>query len=702
MFKSTRKKIVISITLFTFFLTLTGIESVKAQNGGFDPSLLRQDITINNSQFESFVTRFEKMNLYEADGITPITRNGVPVVANTQRWVDPIGEYPTVAVSFSQPFLTDEVFKYLTEEQKKALYEQSSTTDNIQIKSDDNSKLYYLKQFDVAFDVGVKSVTNLGTNRPFYDIYLSPLDSMYHSHRGKDDYDSFDASGFSNNIYQEVPAAGSNLYVASGVYDINTRDGWDDVYMSQAVFDKYKTNGQLYDPNIEKVGFKELDVEPFGMLSGWVGTGSAPWSVGWVNDGSPAILYNSLEPLGHLHQYYDTAHWEYFPDRVPNALSGGNDLPDAGSQSLGNGIFQTAINNLQTKYGNKEITVKPVIRLDALSQFLKGFDYSIKTTIEGHDVTINVQTTSAKIGVYRALDAGDSYKLLGIVKNNFNQQSFKENYMGTNPEDTQTQQKTGFFPQDGPSESKTLPWQSSVTLNAKLDLIQTYPVPYPSKVDSFTSTNDLPFVTQIDIANFDKIPTSFTAQEDFVMKPFTTVEWAKYSMTSQYIFYDGTLLNNDQNERKDIQRFVEFPFKITVDNVFATRRVGFRVAVLTENQAEVVLTNGRELRIEDFNEFSYNGLGQLIDAGLKAQTTVTWDDFLQLFNNPWIMLLVVGIIVIITIIIIMAFVSRARGISAGSATGPSFFGSQSIKVMIWIIVILAIALTIAIAIAVNT
>jgi len=709
MLKSFKRKTFMLSMVYAFALVLMfGISSASA-NGqltmksiignqsstGFDQTLLTQDISVSNNNFESFRVDYTGMSIF--DNIDqPVIRNGKQVTTTESSWIDPLYQYPTIAVSWSQPFLTDPTFNEIPEDEKSDYLSRYDATNKIQVSDTNSGKVYYLKQYNLAFDTGIQTYANFNPFKQYYNIYVSPLDSLYHAHAGRTDWDAFDLGGGTSRLnepYTYISAFQQS--VNGGEFDINTRDGWE--YLPNGIPSEAFRTLKGY-PAALPVGFKENDIEPKGILGAICDTGTAnTWTVTYANPSAPAVLQASLEPIGD--NRWGGNNWEYF------GSSSFTD-PSASTQVLTpvKPDLTQVRTNLATNYGNRMTIARPVFKVTALTEFLSGFDYTIEKMINGKNVKINVKTTSAKIGIYRALDAGSSFSLYGYVKNSYNAADLESKYHNIVPEPVAS---SPLGTASNPIDFIPTPTSAfSHTVGGTMRLSPTQPQiiePLTGGATAFSPINDLPFVASISVSTFSQIlPTVFNTTMKYKVAPFTTVEWAKYNVDGNYLYYDGANLLDlifTEDKEGEYSTIVEYPFKLNLDNVFATRRMGYRVAVLTENSADIVIANGRPIKVTDFNEFNLNSLGRLVDNYVSGNLTSSEFDWTSLFGTPLTLILIIGIGVIIVFVVILS--SRGGGRTkvvvqgAGTAPMPSqWYKTPTGKIVIYIMIGLVSALVI--------
>jgi hypothetical protein len=657
-----KKKILFSIFMYSFVLLLLfGPTAVQAQaSSGFDQTLLTSDISLQNNNFDSFRVDYTGMTILDDVG-NPVIRNGAAITTKDQTWIDPLYQFPKVQVSFSQAFLTTPTYSEIPESEKQAYLSRYEPTNKMEVSNVDTGKVYYLKQYTLAFDVGLQTFTNFNPNKQFYDIMLSPLDGFSHDHDNRGDRDAFDLGGGSSTTSEPNVEGSWNTGLNIGTYDTNT--------------------GTLKEYPMGSASRIEIDTEPMGVIGGWVGTGANPWQVYWLNQpSSPCAMRNSLEPLGD--NRWGGNKWEYtglYTSSTQTGGSSGGAITGLTVKTIANtrpaflsAQAQAPNSNGKWDYGNRNSIIKPTFKVTALSEFIQGFDYTVTKYIDNVKVEIKMHTTSAKIGIYNAIDAGNTFKLMGTVKNQFNQQEVTDKYHSVvpNPANGETKGTTNAEPNLLPQTTSTnKPGWTSYILESSFTQVPVSDTTRNPEIiqgttqpDPFTET--LPDVNTININTFSTtVPTTFNATGRFQMAPVTTVNWAQYNLIAQYQFHDSIGLSGTQFT-EDVKGAVtyntQYPYKINIDNVYGVRRMGFKVAVLTENSAEVVVANGRPIKIEDFTEFNYNSLGTLVDNYLKGKLDITefsWDQFFaDIFASPLTWILIIGVIAIF----IVFFMLRIR------------------------------------------
>lgn len=314
--------------------------------------------------------------------------------------------------------------------------------------------------------------------------------------------------------------------------------------------------------------------------------------------------------------------------------------------------LSNAINNLTTGYGNSPVIVRPKFSLNAISDLIT---YNYQKTLENGS-TIIVKTSSADMGFYD-VDHVTQYDRKGIIPNELEDLMQEENYEVVIPDESLNQitDQVG-LPVNQQGLERTRSYEAHFQYTSSFDRT------YGGSSRIFTSINTNVRPRQIDLNNF-SLPNQANITTEFELSPLTTLTFARYNLKYVGWLHDEYgLLTEDTL----VQGFkdIEFPYRLRIDNTYAVTRIVVEVAVLTENDATVILADGTPIDINDFTDFDINAFGLTPDFN-DADATVTTREANPLGISAAVWNIVLTIIIIIAVISVVGMILFFQFIRGG-------------------------------------
>lgn len=357
-----------------------------------------------------------------------------------------------------------------------------------------------------------------------------------------------------------------------------------------------------------------------------------------------------------------------------------------------------AIGRVQTEFGNSQVIVQPTITAGALDNFIT-YDYTREVIMEnGSIATVQVKTSSARVGFLNAYNTfNDRYGLVSNIAAVYNER--------VNMETTST---TGAL-DNAPANDAELATASAqgFTLTSHVQYLGDSYVPpvtggarCNSYTSSLTTTPTINLTSLVQTGTW-TLPTTMNHNLEFTLQPKTDVKVARTDVEWSHLWY-CYWWPGDENQVKTETRVIEYPYGVTVENIYAITRVVTKIALVTENAAQVVAVDGKPIAATDIVDFDFTGTIEL-DPGIDdVDDNVTipvwdpvaawndfwsgasWNDFWMnvLLGNPSsIMALVVTLAVIgVVAMIILGVLSRSplgRLFGLGGGSGGSSGGRRS-------------------------
>lgn len=380
-----------------------------------------------------------------------------------------------------------------------------------------------------------------------------------------------------------------------------------------------------------------------------------PSGPAWVDPGAPS------NPDGNLVLLINTGPWSYQSGSKVAQITGLLESQDFQVTSWNPAprpgyTLEDSIHKLQTEWGNSKIVIQPSITISALSDYLR-YSYSRAITLpNGTAATVNMKTTSAKVGFVDCYQT--DYDAHGLVPNLLTP-SEKNNLVGLNTEyrsDGKETVKTGNDQSTGVFAISSYTVEGHVKyLNDVQDANGNPVLPIGGGARSYNHVNSLggqPI--QIDLNNLDQfsLPQTLVETSEFELQPLTTLKLAKTECQAQVMFWNGFW--NTYDKYSFVNSNLVYPYSITEQNVYALGQFVFKCAIISENDPEIVV-NGHPVDPDSITDF------EITSFGLEP----TINDFKEsLQKTPWYveyMGLIVAIIVAVVIIIMIFAVINKPG-----------------------------------------
>lgn len=652
------------ITIFTILclscFNFSQITIVKAQ-------------TSPDSIFDPFNVQPVKFKVYDTSQISNIdpdkgllatvdTSFGSGSASTIFRPLGTLGEekgkkYPAIEVITSDPFPVDSTGKTMTTQE----WAMTSPENEMKITAEGN-KIYYLRKFYIAVDIGIRTRTNLPNYANYYDVALSPFDNKYYSHRGRIDYDAFDQSGGSVRLSEphDIDVIWSlDDDLNSGIYDIDTRDGWEGEKMTATL------KSELGYEHMPKDFPGEQDVEPIGVIGVYVQTGfdlaGQPWNVIYYNGGennplTQARITNSLVPL----DIFDTDTFY--------------------QQSTTDESYRTEMDKImRTEFGNSKVTVIPEITI-LLDQF--KYDYTGELD-DGR--TIRIVSTNWEMG-FTDIRSIIEFTRQGTINNFYNDSTWNEQVQAQ----LKASQELGkdFGTLDKTEDVSAFILKEQVDAHLKWeDTFKEIVTATANPMRTIRSTTDASQILGFDpdtvsddtiessttnrlLINGEPIPKAIKFSIEADMAPETIVHYNRYDLLAQAKLRDPSFLGKNHLDTITYQRKIVYPSRVDIRNVYAISRVVMEVAVLSEIQGAIITTDGSAIKIEDWSDYELGSIGSIIDFdSFAAQGTTEeinlWQgllDMLEFWKEYliWIILAIVGIVGIIIYVVFKKIIGMIR------------------------------------------
>jgi hypothetical protein len=561
-----------------FLSIFIGLEVAKAQEVTVINNTLFSPLDISDNSF---------LEIFDEEG------NLIDTTSIGQIYRDSNKQFPTVEIFTSDPFLVDDS-GMVVEDPTRDVLDQS--TMEAGVTSD--GKVLYLKKFNVAVDVAVRTWTNL-PELNYYTESLSPFDNYAFAHAGRADFDAFDMG-----LVEPWGPQTSNydLQIGAGVYD--TLDGY------------------THNDN-------EGDIEPVGVILAKLDCGIKNWDVNYYVTG--AKIENSLYQMGY----------------TPEVLRGQETA----------GTLDDAVNFLTNSFSNKKVIVKPTISLDAI-QNMVTYDY-VRETEEGELVRI---TTDSAITGFFDVDTIRGIERSGLIPNTIYQTINELNLnMGFDDADIEVQSGEVDLPDDkSPStiergySAHFLYQNTEPTYHGGLHRVY-------SEANSDIDSRPISILEYPNGIIDWNLPTTASIQVEMELQPLTTISWAQYQLKYTAWLFDGQWPDKRDQVLSNV-RTITYPYKITMTNVYGIQRMIFEVAALTENSAYLVNADGVPIDEKTLTDDEITSLGILPNfndvSGTLTERTFSWENFFGgLFGDiiTIIILVVVGIGVVAVIIVVIRF-----------------------------------------------
>ena len=357
---------------------------------------------------------------------------------------------------------------------------------------------------------------------------------------------------------------------------------------------------------------------PDGNLIMAVNTGQAGWPVSHYSK-IPAKITTSLVPMGFQVSSYNAP--------VPEALS-----------------YAKALEKIQDTWGIKALVIEPNVTVIGLNDYVR-YSYDRQITLDnGTKATVSVDTTSAKVG-FASISSSTAIgsKARGIIPNALS--DVLETNLALSTEAKEESKGTMQVDQDVSSDSiggRTLEGyieyqdgQDVITTvgaaaNVYSSLLRTSLTGRPPKID----------LTDLDHFSLDEVAY---ATSQFKLQPVSTIYTAKTNVHYEVLYWNGATIPQTFDWITDTTSQIMYPYKLSIQNVYAISRIVFRVVVLSENNP-VVKVNGKPVDPDSITDF------ELTEYGLEPDM----DDFRESPDFPAGMLDVNTIVTIVVVVVIVA------------------------------------------------
>jgi len=332
-----------------------------------------------------------------------------------------------------------------------------------------------------------------------------------------------------------------------------------------------------------------------------------------------------------------------------------------------------AITACAKKFGNSQVTVDATVSVACVDGMFE-YEYDRAVTLDnGTVVTVHVQTRSARIGILNSYKS--TQQSTGLITNLAEDALNTIDAAETNPSTTVTGSAQPNY------AAKSIPGVQTYTLEGSMTYTgddATYGASNPigggvivgSHVTTLPGTAPVIDLNSVAAGGAFSLPTTMSDKITVTIQPKTVVDVAKVSVKYSELFWDDTWLNTDTNVPQFTTKDARFPYKVTVQNVYAITRFIVKMAVITENSVQVIAQDGQPITPQDVTEFNFNNVIAIPpDAGDRNITrpidTFSWPKFwadvgamiMEWLNNPWV-IIVIAIVVVVLLGIAYSIIRR--------------------------------------------
>jgi hypothetical protein len=320
-----------------------------------------------------------------------------------------------------------------------------------------------------------------------------------------------------------------------------------------------------------------------------------------------------------------------------------NPVPSAGHQ------LTDAIQYISNYWGTRAIVIQPNLTIKGYNDYIR-YSYDRQIILpNGTRATVQVDTTSAMVGFAECYKSSIESK--GVIPN------YLDPYLRIKVP----------LATDDPTEDKggvTQPEMTAPLLMYDMDL--TGSVKYQQGQDEITTLGAAANIygamlgnglegkdITINLNTLDKfsLPTKISPRAEFKLQELSTLNIAKTDVTYNTLWWYGGTLPATVNKITAASgtTTIKYPYKLSVQNVYAISRIVFRVVIISENNPTVYVS-GKPIdpsKISDFEMTSY-GLNPTIDDFVEHQPFFVWDT-----NSIIILVVCIMAAIVITVLVIL-------------------------------------------------